>query len=446
MNANLTGSDKLNGGAGNDTVTLSGDYSAGLTLGAGELQSIETVNLADGHSYNLTLGGGDVAAGKTMTIDGSALSGGNSLSINGSAETTGSLDPDRRACRQRLTLTGGVGNDTFVSGGGTDVITGGGGNDTGCRFRRFLRLYHRSDFRFPETLIVGADGAVDTHNVAYAQFGDQTVQIGTATTNGTAGNDSLIGGSGTDIINFSQGGNDIVNGGDGNDTLRSPARHRLTGADATVDGRRCDGTDTLTTRRAITVWRQRAKPGSGPEYQKPSPWRNGFNYALTSIRRHCRGPDQRLTRVDGSRSLGAGNSMTFNGAAETDGNFTFGSVARGDLDILTGGVFPLRHLQHGRQPDRRRQAQWRRPATTPSTSMASYSGGLTLGASTLTGIENLNLGQRPQLQPHHQRCHGRRRGQSLHRFTEATWAPATASTFNGAAETNGTFTLVGGAG
>ena len=381
MRANLTGSDKLNGGAGNDTVTLNGDYSAGVTLGAGELQSIETVSLSDGHSYKLTLGGGDVAAGKTLTIDGSALRGSNTLTIDGSAETTGSLTLIGGAGIDRL--TGGAGNDTFFAGpqsiGYIDYIYGGGGNDTIV----VSGNYADSDIvpiSGSESYVYELAGTLDVHGVAYAQFADQTVQIGTLTTYGTPGNDSLSGSSGDDIFNFSQGGDDVVGGGGGDDTLIAGVA--LTANDK-IDGG--DGTDILTLSGNYSG--ARALNLGAVQNVETITLGTGFNYALTST-------DATVAAgsglwVDGS-ALGVGNSMTFNGAAETDGNFTF--VGGAGLDILTGGA-------GGAGNDTFIMGAKLTTADRINGGSGSdylylngdYSGGLTLGATTITGVGAISL-------------------------------------------------------
>ncbi len=85
--ATLTASDSLDGGSGSDTLTLNGDYSAGLTFGAATVVNIELLQLAAGHSYNFTTNDGNVASGATMAVDGSALGAGDVLTFNGTAET-----------------------------------------------------------------------------------------------------------------------------------------------------------------------------------------------------------------------------------------------------------------------------------------------------------------------------------------------------------------------
>ena len=179
-------------------------------------------------------------------------------------------------------------------------------------------------------------------------------------------------------------------------------------------------------------------PGSGdrPECRNPSTLGAGFNYALTSNDGNV-AAGQSLT-VDGS-ALGSGNSMTFNGAAETDGAFVIKGGA--GADTLTGGagndtfsmggnLTAADKLNGGGGGDL-------------LTLNGDYSGGLTLGATTLTGVGTIGLAA----------------GHSYNiTSNDATAAAGTtlsvdgsalgagdAMTFNGfAAETNGTFAILRG--
>jgi Ca2+-binding RTX toxin-like protein len=113
----LTDKDIIDGGTGVDLLKLSGNtYAAGLVLKAATVTGIEKILLGAGWSYNLTLNNANVAAGQSLTIDGSALGGSSTLRVNGAAETTG-----------RLMLTGGAGADTLIGGHGADVLRGGEG-------------------------------------------------------------------------------------------------------------------------------------------------------------------------------------------------------------------------------------------------------------------------------------------------------------------------------
>ncbi|HEV2562729.1 MAG TPA: bluetail domain-containing putative surface protein, partial [Rhizomicrobium sp.] len=107
------------GGTGNDTVTLAGNYSAGLTFSATTMVNVEALSLGAGFNYNLTTNDANVASGQTLTVDGSALGATNTLTFNGAAETNGSFN-----------IKGGAGNDVLTGGAGNDIITGGAGADT----------------------------------------------------------------------------------------------------------------------------------------------------------------------------------------------------------------------------------------------------------------------------------------------------------------------------
>ena len=110
MGAALTAADKIDAGAGTDTVTLNGNYAAGVTFNATTLVNVEKLTLAAGHSYKLTTNNATVASGQTLTIDGSALSASSVLTFSGATETNGHF--------------------IIIGGNGADVLTGGALSDT----------------------------------------------------------------------------------------------------------------------------------------------------------------------------------------------------------------------------------------------------------------------------------------------------------------------------
>jgi Ca2+-binding RTX toxin-like protein len=128
--AALTAADRIDGGAGNDVLYLSGDYSAGLAFGAATLVNIEGIFLQAGSSYSLTMHDATLAAGRTLEINGTALDPGENMTVNASAET-GTTSPYRLIGGSgNDTLVGGAGNDFLAGGAGLDLLTGGRGNDT----------------------------------------------------------------------------------------------------------------------------------------------------------------------------------------------------------------------------------------------------------------------------------------------------------------------------
>ena len=112
LGAYLTVADKIDGGAGTDTLNLDGNYSAGVTFNATTVKNVEKIVLAAGHSYKLTTNDATVAAGQTLTIDGSALSASNVLTFNGAVETNGHFII--KSGKGADKLTGGALSDTFV--------------------------------------------------------------------------------------------------------------------------------------------------------------------------------------------------------------------------------------------------------------------------------------------------------------------------------------------
>jgi Ca2+-binding RTX toxin-like protein len=149
--AAMTAADQFNGGAGVDTLYLSGNYSAGLTFGATTLVGVEVIVAQAGNNYNLTLNNAMLTGTQQASVEGFGLGSANSLTVNASAETdTGTV----------YTLSGGAGNDNLTGGAGNDVLNGGAGNDI---------------------LVGGAGNDILT---------------------GGAGNDTLTGGLGNDVYDY----------------------------------------------------------------------------------------------------------------------------------------------------------------------------------------------------------------------------------------------------
>lgn len=114
----LAATDRIAGGGGTDTLTLRGNYSAGLVLEAATIRSIEQLTVAAGYNYNLQTADENIKTGKTLTVDASRLGSSDALIFDGSAETNG-----------RFNFIGGGGSSTVTGGTGADTITGGSGQD-----------------------------------------------------------------------------------------------------------------------------------------------------------------------------------------------------------------------------------------------------------------------------------------------------------------------------
>jgi Ca2+-binding RTX toxin-like protein len=114
-------SDQILGGEGFDTVSLDGDYSAGLSITRQMLTSIEQVMLGAGHDYDLTIANEVLNQGylRSFTVDGSALGAGDDMRIDASAIDHG-----------YVTLASGAGDDLLIGSSSQNVFFLNGGDDT----------------------------------------------------------------------------------------------------------------------------------------------------------------------------------------------------------------------------------------------------------------------------------------------------------------------------
>ncbi|HEX8583160.1 MAG TPA: calcium-binding protein [Allosphingosinicella sp.] len=120
-----TAADKVDGGAGFDTVALLGSYN--MLLDAGHLTGVERLNLYTGlhepggaaASYSITTTDSAVAAGTALNILAGSLRAEETLVFNGSAEKDA-----------RFTVTAGAGNDVLAGGAKNDYLAGGAGKDS----------------------------------------------------------------------------------------------------------------------------------------------------------------------------------------------------------------------------------------------------------------------------------------------------------------------------
>jgi len=332
----FTSTDTLTGGAGNDTLALTGGDD--ILFGAGQLTSIETLMLSGG-GYDITTNDGNVATGATLTVDASALTGTNALTFDGSAENGGFY-----------TITGGAGDDTVTLGSHfsvSDTFNGGAGNDT-------LHLNANGSFTFAvttltnvENLIVNssglmrltlndanvAAGATLTVDFSPSNFiaGDYQFD-GSAETNGhfniiapESANDYIAtGGALSDTFTLGNTGTltNSISGGGGDDTLTMTAPNQV--------GFQFDGgadNDTL------------AFTGGGTVDGNVSRFRNVENLVLDDHSWSVTTADFNVASgatltVDATALVGP-HSISFNGSAETDGSF--GLKGGSGNDTLIGG-------------------------------------------------------------------------------------------------------------
>ncbi|MFL6844373.1 MAG: calcium-binding protein [Allosphingosinicella sp.] len=134
--------DTVNGGAGYDNVYFRGNYTIDFNAPgyAGQFNSIESITLTSASDtryarggpsefdYSITLADANLAAGVTLTINGTLLQSFETMVVDGSQETDGFLR-----------IFAGLSDDTIKGGGqddlihgnfGADTLTGGAGADT----------------------------------------------------------------------------------------------------------------------------------------------------------------------------------------------------------------------------------------------------------------------------------------------------------------------------
>ncbi len=379
----LTSADQIDGGAGNDTVQISGDYSSGLIFSATTMVNVEKLTLKVGSDYTLTTNDSTVATGQTLTINASGLGSSNTLSFNGLAETDGAFNVLGGAGADKIAT--GAGNDTITAGAGDDILRPGDGNDRvnggdGNDFMNFIGSFTSADrvdggagidtvqitgdysagLRFSsvtmvnvEKLVLGAgyDYALTTNDATVAAGQSLTVNAsalgasdaltfdGSRESNGAF---VVMGGAGADKLTTGAG-NDIISAGAGDDTIRPG-----TGNDTVVAG---DGNDVINFGAALTAF-DRIDGGSGIDsVEIAGDYSAGLSFSATTMINVeklilAKGFDYTLATSDATvaagqtltvnaSALGSANSLSFNGAAELDGNFYVVGGAGGDT-ISTG--------------------------------------------------------------------------------------------------------------
>jgi Ca2+-binding RTX toxin-like protein len=375
------------------------------------------------------------------------------------------------------TLTGGAGNDTFTTGGGNDTVNGGDGDDTAI-------------YNAPGVLIFNGGAGNDTLDAHLANFdtvwqinddvenfiggsGDDTVSTvspgltvarnfaggdGDDILSAGAGNDKLDGGTGDDTINISDGGNDTVTGDDGNDTIIAGT---LPTTDAPVSS--LSASDKINGGAGFDTLMLTGDYSAGLTFGATTLVNvesivlgAGFSYKLTTNDATVAAGANLV--VDGS-ALGTSDVLTFSGAHETNG--TFDLVGGAANDSLTGGalgdVFDLTHGGNDVASGGAGNDTFQMGAaftaldkivggdgTDTVTLNGDYSGGITFGNATMTGVEVISLSAENSysLKTADTTVAA---GQTL-TVNGGTLGATDVLTFNGSKETDGSFVVTGGAG
>ncbi|MDP2903910.1 MAG: calcium-binding protein [Methylovulum sp.] len=374
--------DTIDGGAGLDTVKLNGDYTG--IIFPESFVNVEALLLGTGHDYVMTPNDAMVAAGKSITINGSALGIADTLTVFGTNGTNGALVLLGGAGADKLysgsgddSLSGGDGNDLLnIAATGNDSVKGGNGNDliqagalltaqdqidggsgvdtlnlTGATSLVFgaktmidvEKIVVDADFSYNLTLNNAAIAPGKALKVDASALTAPTTNLsldGSAEANGTlnliggVGDDTLLGGSGSDIITggagnnilgAGAGGKDQITGGTGSDTIRLGAGFDLNDK---IDGG--DGFD-----QAIL----------DGDYATGVPLKGSTLHSVEAMTLTA-GHAYQLYFNDGNvgagldftlsgTTLDANDDIYFNGSAETEGRFNINGG--GGDDTLIGG-------------------------------------------------------------------------------------------------------------
>jgi Ca2+-binding RTX toxin-like protein len=238
----LGGADVIVAGSGNDTVSFYGSETT-LDGGAGTntltLKTSAVFNL--GNANQLAFGAGTVS--NFQNIDASSLSAGQAVVLTGSSGAN--------------TLSGGAGNDILDGAGGADTVAGGAGNDSITSRGAEISIDGGTG---TDSVVLAASAGTTAINLSVAAGADQTSGDSIAISNfehvdasalsanltvtGSTSANTLITGSGNDILDGG-GGADSLNAGNGNDTVT------YHGSEATIDGG--GGTNTLVLGAGVSV-------------------------------------------------------------------------------------------------------------------------------------------------------------------------------------------------
>jgi Ca2+-binding RTX toxin-like protein len=477
--------DQVSGGEGDDRVVLQGNYQT--HFGTGSFFEVETLVLLssqDGsfgggsgspqglYSYKLSLLDAAVLTGRTLTLDASGLLADETLTLNASDVRVGTLVVRSGAGDDGITVGGG--SDTIHGGAGNDALQGSGGNDSifgdegddlldgGSGADRLgggpgddVYVVDDGGDAVDERIGEGLD-EVRTSLASYSLLGTNFEKL-SATSDlahvfrGSAEANGLSGGGGNDVLLLQDGGEDTGRGGGGNDVIYFGAA--FSAGDVADGGAGRDAlvlqgqvTAVLTDTNLVGIEAISIQSGANANFGDTA--NNRYDFSVTTADGNVAAGVQLI--VNG-QSLLAGEDLTFDGSAETDGKFLI--YAGHGTDILKGGagvdVFFFEGDRWG--PDDRVDGGAGRDAVV-------ISGGtglkqVTFGANSLTNIEsisvNATLASDPSAKPsyafvlHNGNVTA---GGNLILNANSIVDPAQTASFDGSAVMDGTLTMYGGAG
>ena len=193
VGADFDSNDLVDGGAGNDTLNMSGQGSV-LLLDSSTFRNIERLKLFAGANYDLTLGSDAVAPGQILAVDASALGALNTVNLAAFSLTDGGVHYRGGAGAETVTV-GDLGLDVVKTFAGDDRIQvlggfnenthidGGLGNDT---LALLSSIGGRVDFDSHTLRNVETIELLDNRNYNFATADDTVVTNATLLIDGAA--------------------------------------------------------------------------------------------------------------------------------------------------------------------------------------------------------------------------------------------------------------------
>jgi Ca2+-binding RTX toxin-like protein len=330
---------------GPDVFVTTGESIDTLTFTTQNLASNVTINTNGGDdTITIATGQNNDIAGNIVINAGSGndiidLSGISTAPSNNAPILDGGDGDDViLGSRRQETINGGAGNDRLDGKGGADLLNGGDGND----------VYVVTEFAavVTENVNEGVDEVRTSLGLSPTFFnpGNQIYTLpanvenltGTSASKqdvfGNALDNVITMGAGNDLVGVHDGGNDRVIAGGGNDYIYYGAA--LTAADRNDGGA---GTDTVGLIGSTTIIFDEddlvgiEKLAAYSAGTAPDAIPNNYNFTMHDANVAA---GNLLTVV--AQSLLAGETLTFNGQAETDGRFYVRGGRGGDT--ITGGL------------------------------------------------------------------------------------------------------------